>query len=151
MRLVCQMRQQIRRSESEGIRSDLIWRRAACAEPANLWTLVSCLVPIFCWRRADFSGGTHDVTRPQQDVQQSCTVQIIENHFAQADVQSLARALIRDTQLLGGTRRGEIGLQALIDGVQELIRLAAEMFQTKRFVPKGSNHRARASGTEAWC
>jgi len=88
----------------------------------------------------------HDVAAPQQNIQQSRTLQVVQLRFAHADIERPAGALIRYFNLTGGRRvRSRIQAIAPIHGIQHFVTAATEMIKTKSFLTKGSSDRPRAT------
>src|SRR5260370_27131926 len=88
----------------------------------------------------------HDVAAPQQNIQQSRTLQVVQLPFPHADIERPAGALIRYFNLIGGRRvRGRMQAIAPIHGVQHFVTAAAEMIKTKSFLTKATSDRPRAT------
>src|SRR5258705_3221431 len=88
----------------------------------------------------------HDVAAPQQNIQQSRTLQVVQLRFAHADIERPAGALIRYFNLIGGRRvRSRIQAIAPIHGIEHFVTAATEMIKTKSFLTKGNSDRPRAT------
>jgi hypothetical protein len=90
--------------------------------------------------------GAHNVAAPQQNIQQSRAFQVVQQHFAHANIERPAGALVRNLQLFGRCRPGSrIQLTVLIQSTQDFVTAAAKMVETKSFLTKGSSDRPRAT------
>jgi hypothetical protein len=103
----------------------------------------------FChWGRRIFlsPASADQIAAPKQNIQQSRTLQVVQKHFAHADIERPAGAFISCLNLFSGWRvRSGAGLPEFIRRIQEVITAAAKMIKTKSFLTKGSNDRPRAT------
>jgi hypothetical protein len=92
------------------------------------------------------SGKADNIATPKQNIQQSRTLQVVQKHFAHADIECPAGAFIGGLNLFSGRQiRSCAQSPAFIRSIQELITTAAKMIKTKSFLTKGSNDRPRAT------
>jgi len=99
-----------------------------------------------CGRRIFLSASADKIAAPKQNIQQSRTLQVVQKHFAHADIERPAGAFICSLNLFRGRQiRSRAQVPAFISSIQELITTAAKMIKTKSFLTKGSNDRPRAT------
>jgi hypothetical protein len=105
--------------------------------------------PAFCrgGRRSFLCSGRADnIAAPKQNIQQSRTLQVVQKHFAHADIECPAGAFIGGLNLFSGRQiRSCAQSPAFIRFIQELITTAAKMIKTKSFLTKGGNDRPRTT------